>query len=112
MPSGVYKRIPGVKYGNVGRIITEETRAKLVASHLGQKAWNKGLKTGKQSPELVEKRICKLRGRPRAPFTEEWKRNLSLGKKGKKPTAEHLAATLAALPRGEKHHGWIADRTQ
>ena len=36
----------------------------------------------KQSPELVEKRIAPLRGRTRLPFSEEWKRRISEGKRG------------------------------
>ena len=40
--------------------------------------WNKGIKTGKQSPELVEKRMKKLRSLERTP---EWCNKISEGQK-------------------------------
>jgi hypothetical protein len=56
MPSGVYIRTAEAlvalragaekRKGHPPYAITEEIREKMVNSHLGQKAWNKGLKTG------------------------------------------------------------------
>lgn len=45
-------------------------------------SWWKGRTRGKQSPELVEKRVAPLRGRKRV-FSEEWRKNMSEGYKGK-----------------------------
>ncbi len=73
MPSGVYKRIPGVKYGNVGRVITEDTREKMRTSHLGQKSWNTGLK-GVQ--------VSTRKGKKTKPHTKETRLKMSLAKRG------------------------------
>lgn len=55
--SAKLKGRPGVKP-------TPETLEKLKTSHLGQKAWNKGLKgVVKNSQETIEKRAAKLRGK-------------------------------------------------
>jgi hypothetical protein len=49
--------------GKPGKKPSVETLAKLRTSHLGQKAWNKGIKgVYKQTPESIEKRVAKLRG--------------------------------------------------
>jgi 5-methylcytosine-specific restriction endonuclease McrA len=48
--------------------------------------WNKGKVTGKQSPELIEKRVCSLRGKKRP----DWVcRKISGAKKGKPQSEEH-----------------------
>lgn len=53
------------KIGNKkGYKYTEEQIKKLSESHIGQKAWNKGLKgCYKQSLETIEKRVSKMRGK-------------------------------------------------
>lgn len=75
--------------GQIGKedIITEVLRL----THLGKKRpkeWcdNIGIsKRGiKQSPKTIEKRRLKLLGQTRN-FTDEWKQNISLGKKGQVP---------------------------
>lgn len=57
---------------------TKEQRERLSKAHLGQKAWNKGLKT----PEDVRKKqsLAKI-GKKRKPFTEETKRKMSEARK-------------------------------
>ena len=55
--SAALKGRPGVKP-------SEATRKKLSESHKGQVAWNKGVKgVTKQSPETIEKKAAKMRGR-------------------------------------------------
>jgi len=54
----------------------------------GRIPWNKGIKAGKQSKELIEKRAKALRGRKRKPFSEEWKKNLSISHTGHKDSEE------------------------
>jgi group I intron endonuclease len=71
------KRSEEMKNKLRGRTPSEESKEKNRLAHLGQIAWNKGLKMGKQSPELVEKRIAPLRGRKRLQFSQEWLDNLS-----------------------------------
>jgi len=73
---------------------SQETRDKLRA-----------LKTGKPCPWLVERNQseehrAKVRasktGKSRAPFSDEWRRHLSEGKKGRPKSAAHRAALSAA----------------
>lgn len=49
--------------GRVGKKPSAETLLKLRESHLGQVSWCKGLKLPKQSPEVIEARVKKLRGK-------------------------------------------------
>jgi hypothetical protein len=44
-----------------------EQKAKLSKARKGRSPWNKGLKTGPQSPELIAKRFATLIGRKRTP---------------------------------------------
>ncbi len=49
--------------GSIGKKPSEATLQKLRLSHLGQKAWNKGLKGAvKQTPQTIAKRVEKLLG--------------------------------------------------
>jgi hypothetical protein len=57
------KKISDKFKGRPGKKPSLETLIKLRESHLGQVSWCKGLKLPKQSPETVEKRVKKLRGR-------------------------------------------------
>lgn len=76
--------------------------------------WNKGIKTGKQSAELIEKRMKKLRGLKRS---EETKRKMSqslkgksLGRtpnKGKKFSAEHKTKLKEARKRFFENGGTV-----
>jgi group I intron endonuclease len=50
-------------YPNRGKKASEETRRKLRESHLGQVAWNKGIKTGKANPIGVKKRMETIQAR-------------------------------------------------
>lgn len=49
MPRGVYIKKENVIYGNSGKKASSDLIKKLSDSHKGQKAWNKGLKTGKNN---------------------------------------------------------------
>lgn len=78
---------------------SQETKAKIKASNI--KFWSehkelakeRGRKTGntergrKLPPEWVEKVASKLRGKKRGPYSEEWRRNLSLSHIGKSNVA-------------------------
>lgn len=50
---------------NRGKRRTPEQRKRIGDAGKGRIPWNKGLKTGPQSPELIERRIAPLRGRKR-----------------------------------------------
>lgn len=56
-----------------------------------------------QSRETIEKRMAKIRGRPKPPFTPEHRANISRAQLGKKLTDEHKAK-VAATSRG-RHWG-------
>ena len=57
------QKIGAAQKGRPGKKPTPETLIKLRTSHLGQKAWNKGLKgVYTQAKETVEKRAAKLIG--------------------------------------------------
>jgi len=63
---------------------TDEEKRKCGEHNIGRIPWNKGMKFGKQSPELVEKRVAPMRGRKRPPFSQEWRDNLSKSHMGHK----------------------------
>ena len=69
---------------------SDETRRKISESKVGSAPWNKGKKTGPQSPELVERRISGMRGISRP---DEVKAKISATKKAKGDgfTAEAMA---------------------
>jgi hypothetical protein len=78
----------GKKYA-LGWKASPEQRAKLSAALTGIKRsprtpehLAKITRLGsKQSPGTIERRFAHLRGAKRPPFSEEWKRNISLGRK-------------------------------
>lgn len=78
MSRGVYKRKNGIAYGNTGKKASLELIEKLSKSHLGQKAWNKGIKSSK---EQIEKQRLKMIGRK---ASEETKKKMSIAHKGEK----------------------------
>lgn len=49
-------------YSSFGIKRSDETRRKISESKRGSTPWNKGVKTGPQSPELVERRVSGMRG--------------------------------------------------
>ena len=63
-----------------GGNLSEETRNKLRLHRLGKPSWNKGKS---QSVESNIKRSLALKGKPRPEMTDEWKDNISKGRKGK-----------------------------
>ena len=67
-------------------------------------AWNKGKKTGKQSPETIQKRSIALRGRH---LSEENKKNIRLALLGKKhgPTSEQTREKLRIAVRKRLESG-------
>jgi hypothetical protein len=66
---------------------SEETRKKLRESHLGFK----------QTAEHVEKRMSRLRGRKRPPFSAEWRANISASHVGKKWRPESIEKMRSKL---------------
>ncbi len=73
--------------------LTEEHKRKISEHHkkTGVGKWMIGRKIPK---EIVEKRAAKLRGKKRPPFSDEWKKNIGEGGKGRKWTPEHREKML------------------
>lgn len=95
-----YNRSPSA--GNTAGIKrTEEFKKKISDAKKGCPAWNKGLTTGKQTPEMIEKRFAKLRGVKRDPSIGA---KISATKKalGQKPSKQTLLAASVAR-KGSKH---------
>lgn len=112
-----------------GRIVTQETRARISASHIGKKMPPKtpeqrarqsaaqmgrkfsretinkistaltGRKIGPHSAEWKAKVSAKHLGRKRPPFSSEWRANISAGGMGKTLSPEHRARISASSPR-------------
>lgn len=99
MPSGVYKKKDGVVYGNTGKKATPEKIEKLKLSHLGQKAWNKGL--GK--PKIVKIRIKNEKIEVYCPDCNK----KIFSKKSKK-----CVQCSGKDKRGENSYQWIKDRNK
>lgn len=78
--------------------ISDEHRLRLSLSHKGKIPWNKGKKGLKKHTQGWKDIMRqKLIGKKRPPFSEEWKRNISIGGTGKH--------------RGEKHWNWQGGKT-
>lgn len=77
--------------GNHGYKFTEADKLKMSLAHKGQMAWNKG-KSGYKNK----------------PASDETKRNISIGNKGKKKTEKHKLSLRGPRPntRGEKNPNW------
>ncbi len=76
-----------------------EYREHMRKAHLGQKAWNKGKKTG-----LVPKTAFKKGHKP----SENWL--IAMGKtRGRKQSAE-IVENRASKTRGDKHYRWLGDK--
>lgn len=96
-PEEVCKRISAGRKGKgIGRLISEETKAKISASQRGRtlseerKEHLRQLNTGKkQSAETIEKRMQKLRGRTRS---KEASAKSAEANRGLKRTSEHVHA--------------------
>lgn len=98
------------------RVISEETRAKMSASAMGNKR-SLGIK---KTPEVIEKTASYWRGRPKS---EETKRKISESKKGRpwngshtpesiakiiskqkgRPKSEEIKANMRGIPKSEAH---------
>ncbi len=83
---------------SLGVVRSSETRERISASKIGTEPWNKGIKTGPQSPELVERRVGNLRGISRPDSVKE---KISKTKKanGSVPTAFVLAKSAEVRKR-------------
>ncbi len=77
---------------------SHETRARIAMSKLGQVPWNKGIKTGPQSPELVERRVGSKRGTSRPDDVIE-KISKTKREAGHKPTPAVLAQSAFVRQR-------------
>lgn len=82
--------IKGVKY-QLGVKATSETREKLRLSHLGQKAWNKGINMwSAEERKKISETNKKLGNKPpsmlgkKNPHDENWRRKVSLAQRGEK----------------------------
>ena len=91
-------------HSRIGVKATQETKDKLSLSHIGQKAWNKGIKTGKMKPESIAKMNGRIpwnkgkKGVMPTPWnkgtkglykhTDEWKKESSLRSTGRKHSEE------------------------
>lgn len=60
--------------------------------------WNKGLKTGPQPLEMIEKRAQKLRGKKLKPFSLETRQKMSISAKGR--LAWNKGLSLAWITNG------------
>lgn len=78
---------------SLGVVRSRETREKISASKLGSVPWNKGKKTGPQSPELVERRMAHRRGVSRPDYVKEKIRKAKL-ELGQAFTKEALAKSM------------------
>jgi len=78
---------------SLGIIRSSETREKISQSKKGGIPWNKGIKTGSQTPELVERRVGSRRG---IRIPDEVKEKISKTKResGVKPTPAALAKSI------------------
>lgn len=87
--------------GGNNHIVSDETREKLRVSHLGQKAWNKGLT--KENSEILKKQGLshskKMKGRK---ASDETKIKMSKSRKGKKHTDE-TKKLLSEQKKGNKN---------
>lgn len=83
---------------SLGVVRSSETRERISASKMGAVPWNKGTKTGPQSPELVERRVGHRRGISRP---DDVKEKISKTKKerGLVPTAFVLARSAEVRKR-------------
>lgn len=79
---------------------SDEYKKRMSEVTKGRVAWNKGMKTGKQTPEMIEKRFAKLRGSRRDPSIGQ---KISATKKalGQKPNAQALTSS-AEIRRGKR----------
>ena len=86
--------------GGNNHIISDETRRKLVMSHLGQKAWNKGLtKENDNRLKLAgDKHSQKMKGRK---ASEQTKLKMSIARKGKRHSDE-TKKKLSDAKKGNK----------
>ncbi len=77
----------------VSSALWKERCNRISISHkqLGVGKWMKGRKI---SAEAIAKRVAKMKGRKRPPFSEEWKRKIGLASKGRKWTPEQREKTL------------------
>jgi hypothetical protein len=104
-----------------GRKLSEEQKAKISAAHLGQKRSVKARLSmskaqrghavtdqaranmsiahqgKKQSAELIEKRAATLRGRKRAPYSAEWRENMSKAAKVRMARKSKVEGQLCLL---------------
>lgn len=83
----------------LGYCHTDETRAKLSASHMGQKAWNKGKKMPPLSPEAKANLSTRLAGHT---VSEATRAKISASHIGIKPSPE-TRARLSAMNVGKMH---------
>lgn len=108
--------------GNRLRIVRKSYAIKDKCGHLCFPCRLLGIK---RSAEIVEKTASKLRGYK---HTEQAKKNMSLGKRGqifslehkinlskaqtgKRQSKETIEKRKKSLPRGEKHHAWVKEKT-
>ena len=61
--------------------------------------------------EWRKKFVAKMKGRKRPPFSEEWKKNMSIAKKGCIPWNKGLRG-LKFSPSGENHYRWNNNREE
>ena len=83
-----------------GAVLTEEARAKLRSYRVGKPSWNKG------KPQTLEsniKRSLALQGKSRPNMSNEWKSNISNGRKGKGlgPKSEKVKQNISAGNKGK-----------
>lgn len=78
---------------NLGRKVSDETRLRQSLAKKGKK----------QRPEVIEKRRLSLLGQKRN-FTEEWKENISKGKKGQVPWIKGKNHTKETIEKNRIAH--------
>lgn len=81
--------------GGNNHTISDETRIKLINSHLGQKAWNKGIP---RTDEEKKAHSLKMTGRN---ASDETKLKMSIARKGKKHSEETIKK-ISELKMGNK----------
>ena len=122
MPSGVYKRKEGIIYGNTGKKASVEKIERLRISHLGQKVWNKGIKTGsnpkhsermKGRKHTIETRKKMLKSAKRGKENHRWKGGLPKCKECRKELSYYKGVyCIDCVKKGDRNPKWIKDRTK